>query len=133
MAEYKKITEVELIEEPSEGSTVLAEENGALKRVPYEKVGGGGGTETVWLDQSVTDGSITPSHTYAQVTTMLDANEFPTVVLRVNADGIVMVAAQHIQYLTSMKVLLVFISMYATIRVDWYPDGTLTYEQIANE
>lgn len=38
--EYKKITEVEMIEEPSEGATVLAEENGALRRVPYDKVGG---------------------------------------------------------------------------------------------
>lgn len=45
--EYKKITEVEMIEEPSENATVLAEDNGALKRVPYKNVGGGGGLPSV--------------------------------------------------------------------------------------
>lgn len=38
--EYKKITEVELIEEPSENAAVLAEDNGKLRRVPFKKVGG---------------------------------------------------------------------------------------------
>lgn len=40
--EYKKITEVELIEEPSENAAVLAEDNGKLRRVPFKKVGGSG-------------------------------------------------------------------------------------------
>ena len=41
--EYKKITEVELIEEPSENATVLTEDDGKLRRVPFKKVGGNGG------------------------------------------------------------------------------------------
>lgn len=56
--EYKKITEVEMIEEPSEGATVLAEENGALRRVPYDKVGGGGGLPTAIIKDSDYDNAI---------------------------------------------------------------------------
>lgn len=41
MANYKKITDLELIEEVSESATVLAINNGTLKQVPYEMVGGG--------------------------------------------------------------------------------------------
>lgn len=41
--EYKKITEVEMIEEPSENATVLAEDDGKLRRVPFKNVGGNGG------------------------------------------------------------------------------------------
>lgn len=59
MAEYRKITEIELIEEPSEGSTVMVEENGALKRVPYDKVGGGdSGIATAIIKSSNYDNTI---------------------------------------------------------------------------
>lgn len=56
--EYKKITEVEMIEEPSENATVLAEDNGALKRVPYKNVGGGGGIPTAIIKDSNYDNAI---------------------------------------------------------------------------
>lgn len=58
MMEYKKITEVEMIEEPSENATVLAEDNGALKRVPYKNVGGGGGIPTAIIKSSDYDNAI---------------------------------------------------------------------------
>lgn len=45
--EYKKITEVEMIEEPSENAAVLAEDDGKLRRVPFKKVGGGSGLPSV--------------------------------------------------------------------------------------
>lgn len=40
MAEFKKLSEVELIEEVSDGATVLVEDGGEIKRVPKSEVGG---------------------------------------------------------------------------------------------
>ena len=40
MAEFKKLSEVELIEEVSDGATVLVEDGGEIKRVPKSAVGG---------------------------------------------------------------------------------------------
>lgn len=65
--EYKKITEVELIEEPSENATVLAEDNGALKRVPYKNVGGGGGIPTAIIKSSDYDNAIAGVQTMAAI------------------------------------------------------------------
>lgn len=41
MAEFKRLSEVELTENISDTSTILIEENGDIKRAPKSKVGGG--------------------------------------------------------------------------------------------
>lgn len=41
--EFKKLSEVEALTEVPEGATVLAEVGGAIKRIPGEGLGGGGG------------------------------------------------------------------------------------------
>ena len=38
MANYKKLTDVEVMEKVSEGTMALVEDNGALKRIPYGKI-----------------------------------------------------------------------------------------------
>ena len=38
MANYKKITDVEVMEQVGENSMALVEDNGALKKVPYGKI-----------------------------------------------------------------------------------------------
>ena len=43
MAEFKKLSEVELIESTSANTTVLVEEGGEIKRVAKSEVGGAGG------------------------------------------------------------------------------------------
>ena len=43
MANYKKITDVEVMEEVSENSMALVNENGVLKQVPCAGFGGGSG------------------------------------------------------------------------------------------
>ena len=46
MANYKKLTDVEVMEEVSENTMALVEENGQLKKVPCGKGFGGGGVTT---------------------------------------------------------------------------------------
>lgn len=46
MANYKKLTDVEVMEEVSENTMALVEENGKLKKVPCGKGFGGGGVTT---------------------------------------------------------------------------------------
>lgn len=43
MAEFKKLSEVELLETASDNATVLVEEGGEIKRVAKSEVGGAGG------------------------------------------------------------------------------------------
>lgn len=51
MAEFKKLSEVEMLESASDNATVLIEEGGDIKRVPKSAVGGAGGyVATVTMD-----------------------------------------------------------------------------------
>lgn len=43
MAEFKKLSEVDLLETSSDNTTVLVEDGGEIKRVPKKEVGGAGG------------------------------------------------------------------------------------------
>lgn len=43
MAEFKKLSDVEVIAEPAESANVLIEENGVIKKAPKTAVGGGAG------------------------------------------------------------------------------------------
>ena len=43
MAEFKKLSEVEMLESTSDNTTVLVEDSGEIKRVAKSKVGGAGG------------------------------------------------------------------------------------------
>lgn len=43
MAEFKKLSEVDVLETASDNATVLIEESGEIKRVPKSEVGGAGG------------------------------------------------------------------------------------------
>lgn len=43
MAEFKKLSEVDILETASDNATVLIEEGGDIKRVPKKEVGGAGG------------------------------------------------------------------------------------------
>lgn len=61
MAEFKKLSDVEVVEKPTESANVLIEENGVIKKAPKTAVGGGG-VHTVLIDGlnenkiTVTDG-----------------------------------------------------------------------------
>lgn len=43
MAEFKRLSEVDLLDTTSDNATVLVEEDGEIKRVPKKEVGGAGG------------------------------------------------------------------------------------------
>jgi hypothetical protein len=51
MAEFKKLSDVEAVAEPTESANVLIEENGVIKKAPKTAVGGGtGGGVSSWND-----------------------------------------------------------------------------------
>lgn len=60
MAEFKRLSEVELTENISDTSTILIEENGDIKRAPKSKVGGG----AEGLVVTVTEGSLDYFYNY---------------------------------------------------------------------
>lgn len=65
MANYKKLTDVEVMEEVSESTMALVEENGTLKKVPCGKGFGGGGEITSLLITSKNNGYF-PNISYQQ-------------------------------------------------------------------
>lgn len=50
MAEFKKLSDVEVVAEPAESANVLIEEDGVIKKAPKTAVGGAGGGVTSWND-----------------------------------------------------------------------------------
>ena len=62
MMEFKKLSDVEVVAEPTKSANVLIEENGVIKKAPKTAVGGAGGSDTyyVFFDQdnniTTTDG-----------------------------------------------------------------------------
>ena len=50
--EFKKLSDVEVVAEPTESANVLIEENGVIKKAPKTAVGGGGGGYFVASDMS---------------------------------------------------------------------------------
>ena len=54
MAEFKKLSDVTLVEEPLETANVLIEEDGVIKRAPKSAVGGAGGGAAEEYDMVIT-------------------------------------------------------------------------------
>lgn len=60
--EFKKLSDVEVVAEPTESANVLIEENGVIKKTPKTAVGGsGGGLGEHWVSLSEPDYSVTAS------------------------------------------------------------------------
>ena len=66
---FKAMSEVELLEEPGEGTTILAVENGAVKQVPAQKLGGGGGGYMVRAAIDLSNNSVSGDKTYEEILT----------------------------------------------------------------
>lgn len=62
--EFKKLAEVEAMAEVPKGASVLAEVNGAIKRVPGDGLGGGG-IKTAIIKSSDYDNALTGISTFA--------------------------------------------------------------------
>lgn len=56
--EFKSLADVEILAEVPEGASVLAEVNGAIKRVPGEGLGGAAGIKTIIIKDSQYDNVI---------------------------------------------------------------------------
>ena len=60
MVEFKKLSELEQVETASDNATVLIEEDGEVKRVLKNKVGGGGLTKTLVFKNEYYDAALSP-------------------------------------------------------------------------
>lgn len=65
--EFKKLGEVEALEEVPDGANALIEVNGDIKRVPGSNLGGGGGIKTAIIKASNYDNTIAGLQTTAAV------------------------------------------------------------------
>lgn len=55
MAEFKKLSEVDVLATASDNATVLVEEGGEIKRVPKKEVGGAGGYILTLSESNISD------------------------------------------------------------------------------
>ena len=85
MAEFKKLSDVEVVAEPAESANVLIEENGVIKRAPKTAVGGAGGgdsTIVVKLDNSnSTYGMPAPEGMYQKLQDMFNHVAYYNIVI----------------------------------------------------
>lgn len=83
---FKSMSQVDVLEKPADGTTLLAVENGAVKQIPAAKLGGssgGGGGYMVRAVLDVATMSISSADkTYAEILAAVDEGCFP--VLRID-------------------------------------------------
>lgn len=86
MANYKKLTDVEVMEEVSENSMALVNENGVLKQVPCGAgFGGGGGSILMAYNETTTEASC-GNTTYEEFVEMLNSGILPAIIMTVKSD-----------------------------------------------
>lgn len=88
MAEFKRLSDVEVVAEPTESANVLIEENGVIKKAPKTAVGGAGGMEpdmivdVVYYEETAT----IVKGSYDELLSLCQSNGFPKVVLNIYGD-----------------------------------------------
>ena len=146
MANYKKLTDVEVMEEVSENSMALVNENGVLKQVPCGAGFGGGGTATAIIEFGSSGRSASTANysqigptiksficnnmTYSDILTSLQNGVFVNVVaIGTVGDFLAQGTALTMAYDSSSNmVTLSFINMpFETLY--WLNDNTITDER----
>ena len=73
MAEFKKLSDVEVVAEPAESANVLIEENGVIKKAPKTAIGGGSSSVCVTvLYDAVLEKTFTSENAYLLLEKMFD-------------------------------------------------------------
>lgn len=82
MANYKKITDVEVMEQVGENSMALVEDNGTLKKVPCGK-GFGGGNPAVIIDRNYDNDTLScNAMSFADAVQMVRSGEILDIIIR---------------------------------------------------
>lgn len=91
MAEFKKLSDVEVVAEPTESANVLIEENGVIKKAPVSEVGGGSNFDLdVLITPTLSDGSWIANnefktlYTYQEYVDMIHSCKIPKANIVVN-------------------------------------------------
>ena len=86
MAEFKKLSDVEVIAEPTESANVLIEEDGVIKKAPKTAVGGAGGGSNesvlkIYINDNFEDSSnyTLPDNFYETVLDKFWKEEYPNI------------------------------------------------------
>lgn len=96
MAEFKKLSDVEVVAEPTESANVLIEEDGVIKKAPKTAVGGGAGNfvivsiphvEPMDVDASDIIEGATCNKTYDEVIEMYCAGEIDCAFIKTIGTG----------------------------------------------
>ena len=85
MANYKKLTDVEVMENVSENTMALVEENGALKKVPCGAGFGGGKNIVITLDQDTQ--TVLCNTTYEEFVELFNNNQLPMIFFWTSVDN----------------------------------------------
>ena len=68
--EFKKLSDVDVVAEPTESANVLIEENGVIKKAPKTAVGGG--SEPIRIIHELENDSISCNYSYDEIVNLLD-------------------------------------------------------------
>lgn len=141
MANYKKLTDVEVMEEVSENSMALVNENGVLKQVPCGAGFGGGTAAIIEFTGSAAsevgaqgDSSmsfICNNMTHSDILTSLQDGIFVNVVAIGLLDGVTCQGiACTMQVVPPLDNAIVLSFMYMPFEtLFWYSDNTITTEE----
>jgi hypothetical protein len=86
MADFKRLSDVEVVAEPTESANVLIEENGVIKKAPKTAVGGAGGSSAHWV-MYTNDGIIASDGLYEDLENFFVNYDVPVNVLTYIVDS----------------------------------------------
>jgi len=98
---FKAMSQVETLEEPTDATTVLAVEDGAVKQIPAAKLGGGGGY-MVHGSIDTLDYSVSADKTFAEIVAAVENGCVPVLGLadesNINLIPLVMVSEESVMF-----------------------------------
>lgn len=131
MANYKKLTDVEVMEEVSENTMALVEENGKLKKVPCGAGFGGGGSANRYFTVCKLGQAFYSEVTYNDLKQMREEN-FVIPGVYIDYDNLRNEYYSQLLYLTKLNltyedhIQIEFRSFLSlSIKLNFYPDGTI--------
>lgn len=126
--EYRKITEVDLIESINEEDTVLIERDGEAKRIRASKIAGEKNEPFYTIIGEMTDGATTPPTftidiTYDELRSKIESGEFPEIRMIIKIDGAVIGCEKVGMFVIEDNAAICMLT--ATSELLYNSDGTL--------
>lgn len=127
--EYRKITEVDLVENINEEDAVLIERDGEAKRIHASKIAGEKNESFYTIVGETTDGATTPPTftidiTYDELRSKIESGEFPEIRIIMKTDGAVVGCEKaSTYYLEEGEIVILTLEL----ELIYNSDGTLVF------